>query len=131
MTGQDFVSLLTQDEGERIGWAREGGRGSALVLYHLPVADPDLPLEPDPHTTPSLMLVVEAGQGIGASAGGGSAAPHLEALLSQLPLGLALADRDGHLLFANPAFMPAAGRAGHDPPTSPIDLVVRADNPDR
>src|SRR3546814_6933624 len=83
MTGQDFVSLLSQDEGERIGWAKDGGRGAPLVLYHVPIADPDMPGEPDPHTTPSLMLVVEAGQGIGASAGGGSAAPHLEALLSQ------------------------------------------------
>ncbi|WP_067733325.1 hybrid sensor histidine kinase/response regulator [Novosphingobium naphthalenivorans] len=127
MTGQDFVSLLTQDEGERIGWAREGGRGSALVLYHLPVADPDLPVEPDPNTTPSLMLVVEAGQGIGASAGGSAAVPHLEALLSQLPLGLAMGDRDGRLLFANPAFMRAAGREGQAPPTYPTDLVVRED----
>ncbi|MCJ2185356.1 hybrid sensor histidine kinase/response regulator [Novosphingobium beihaiensis] len=127
MTGQDFVSLLSQDEGERIGWAREGGRGGALVLYHLPVADPDLPVEPDPNTTPSLMLVVEAGQGIGASAGGSAAVPHLEALLSQLPLGLAMGDRDGRLLFANPAFMRAAGREGQAPPTYPTDLVVRED----
>ena len=127
MTGQDFVSLLSQDEGERIGWARDGGRGAPLVLYHVPVADPDAPAEPDPHTTPSLMLVMEAGQGIGASAGGGTASPHLEALLGQLPLGLAMADRDGHLLFANPAFMRAAGREGHDPPTYPTDLVVRED----
>jgi len=127
MTGQDFVALLSQDEGERIGWARDAGRGSALVLYHVPVADPDLPVEPDPDTTPSLMLVVEAGQGIGASAGGNAAAPHLEALLSQLPLGLAMADRDGRLLFANPAFMRAAGRDGQLPPTYPTDLVVRED----
>jgi two-component system cell cycle sensor histidine kinase/response regulator CckA len=127
MTGQDFVSLLSQEEGERIGWARDGGRGGPLVLYHVPVADPDAAGDPDPHTTPSLMLVVEAGQGIGAGGGGGSAAPHLEALLSQLPLGLAMADRDGRLLFANPAFMRAAGREGQEPPTYPTDLVVRED----
>jgi two-component system cell cycle sensor histidine kinase/response regulator CckA len=127
MTGQDFVSLLSQEDGERIGWARDGGRGGPLVLYHLPVADPDLPGEPDPHTTPSLMLVVDAAQGIGASAAGGAAVPHLEALLCQLPLGLAMADRDGHLLFANPAFMRAAGREGQEPPTYPTDLVVRED----
>lgn len=127
MTGQDFVALLGQEEGERIGWARDGGRGGALVLYHVPVADPDSPIEPDPNTTPSLMLVVEAGQGIGASAGSSAAVPHLEALLSQLPLGLAMADRDGRLLFANPAFMRAAGREGQLPPTYPTDLVVRED----
>lgn len=127
MTGTDFVSLLSQEEGERIGWARDGGRGGPLVLYHIPVADPDSPEEPDPHTTPALMLVVEAGQGIGAGGGGGAAVPHLEALLSQLPLGLAMTDRDGHLLFANLAFMRAAGREGQDPPTYPTDLVVRED----
>ncbi|WP_404480692.1 ATP-binding protein [Novosphingobium sp. BL-52-GroH] len=127
MTGADFVALLSQEEGERIGWARDGGRGGALVLYHVPVADPDLPADPDPATTPSLMLVVEAGQGIGASAGGTGSAPHLEALLSQLPLGLAMADRDGRLLFANPAFMRAAGHEQQEPPTYPTDLVVKDD----
>ncbi|WP_395327292.1 ATP-binding protein [Novosphingobium sp. BL-8H] len=127
MTGLDFVSLLSQEEGERIGWAREGGRGGPLVLYHVPVADPDLPGDPDPNITPSLMLAVEAGQGIGSGSSGGTAAPHLEALLSQLPLGLAMADRDGRLLFANPAFMRAAGREGHLPPTYPTDLVTRED----
>ncbi|MBM3596177.1 MAG: response regulator, partial [Alphaproteobacteria bacterium] len=55
------------------------------------------------------------------------AAPHLEALLSQLPLGLAMADRDGRLLFANAAFMRAAGREGEAPPRYPTDLVVRYD----
>ncbi|WP_333605011.1 response regulator [Novosphingobium sp.] len=127
MTGQDFVSLLAQEEGGRIGWVRDAGRGGPLVLYHVPVADPDFSLEPDPNTTPSLMLVMNAGQGIGASAGSGAAVPHLEALLSQLPLGLAMTDRDGRLLFANPAFMRAAGREAQLPPTYPTDLVVKED----
>jgi two-component system, cell cycle sensor histidine kinase and response regulator CckA len=127
MTGADFVALLIQEEGERIGWARDAGRGGALVLYHVPVADPDAAGEPDPAITPSLMMVVEAGQGIGASGCGAGSAPHLEALLSQLPLGLAMTDRDGRLLFANPAFMRAAGHEGHGPPTYPTDLVVKED----
>ena len=38
-----------------------------------------------------------------------------------------MADRDGRLLFANPAFMRAAGRDGQLPPTYPTDLVVRED----
>src|SRR5690606_37573954 len=69
--------------------------------------------------------------GVGLGGGGGEvsggAAPHLEALLSQLPLGLAMADRDGRILFANVAFMRAAGREGEAPPTYPTDLVVRED----
>jgi two-component system cell cycle sensor histidine kinase/response regulator CckA len=127
MTGIDFVGLLNQEEGERIGWARDAGRGGPLVLYHVPVADPDLVDEPDPETTPSLMLAIEAAQGIGSGGGGTGSAPHLEALLSQLPLGLAMADRDGRLLFANPAFMRAAGHDAQEPPTYPTDLVVKED----
>ena len=126
--GQDFVALLRQEEGDRISWAREGRRGGALTLYYIPVADPDAPREPDPDTTPSLMLLVDAGVGLGGgSSEASAAAPHLEALLGQLPLGLAMADRDGRILFANPAFMRAAGREGEAPPTYPTDLVVRED----
>ncbi|MDR2858696.1 MAG: PAS domain-containing protein [Novosphingobium sp.] len=126
--GREFVSLLRQENGDRIGWAHEGKRGTPLTLYHFPVVDPDAPGKPDPDLTPSLLLLVEASAGIG---GGHSevsaAAPHLEALLGQLPLGLGMADRDGRLLFANPAFMRAAGREGEAPPTYPTDLVVRED----
>jgi len=127
MTGTEFVAHLRQEEGDRITWAREGAQGAALTLYHIPAADPDLPEEPNPDTTPSLMLVVDAGLGIGATDGGGAAVPQLEALLGQLPLGLAMADRDGRLLFANVAFMRAAGREGHAPPTYPTDFVVKED----
>ena len=128
LAGSEFVSLLQQEEGDRINWAREGRRGAPLTLYHVPVADPDLPADPDPDTTPLLILVTEAGAGIGSADGESSgAASHLEALLAQLPLGLAMADRDGRLLFANAAFMRAAGREGESPPTYPTDLVVRED----
>lgn len=127
LAGTAFVSLLTQDDSDCLSWAREGGQGAPLVLYHVPVADPELAAEPDPQTTPSLLLLVEASQGFGGNAGGSGAAPHLEALLSQLPLGLGMADRDGRLLFANPAFMRAAGAEGQMPPTYPTDLVVRED----
>ncbi len=127
LDGQEFVSFLRQEEGDRITWAREGRRGTPLTLYYLPLSDPDLPGEPNPDTTPALMLVAEAGSGIGNSGDGGAAAVHLEALLAQLPLGLAMADRDGRLLFANTAFMRAAGREGDVPPTYPTDLVVQED----
>ncbi|MBV1917945.1 MAG: PAS domain-containing protein, partial [Sphingomonadaceae bacterium] len=128
MAGREFVSFLRQDEDDQIGWARDGNRGSSLTLYFVPVADPDEPDEPDPDMTPTLMLLVEAGVGIGGGQAEASAAvPHLEALLGQLPLGLAMADRDGRLLFANPAFMRAAGREGEKPPVYPTDLVARED----
>ncbi len=128
LTGQEFTALLRQDERDAISWAREGRKGAPLSLFYLPVADPDLPGPVDYDSTPSLILLADHGVGIG---GGGSeataAVPHLEALLSQLPLGLAMADRDGRLLFANVAFMRAAGREGEAPPTYPTDLVVQED----
>ena len=128
LTGQDFVALLRQDERDRISWARDGRKGTPLTMYYLPVADPDAMGNPDPEITPSLMLLVDSGVGLGGGAGEVQAAvPHLEALLGQLPLGLAMADRDGRLLFANPAFMRAAGLEGEVPPTYPTDLVVRED----
>jgi two-component system cell cycle sensor histidine kinase/response regulator CckA len=127
VVGQDFVAMLRQEEGDRLAWARDGQSAAPLTLYHVPVVDPDLPGEPDPQTTPSLMLVVDAGLGIGSGEGTSAAVPHLEALLGQLPLGLAMADRDGRLLFANAAFMRAAQREGQEPPSFPTDLVVKED----
>ena len=133
LVGMEFVALLRQDAHDRISWERDGERGGPLTMFYVPVIDPDVPAgtpNADPDTAPSLMLLVEAGLGIGAgasSAEGHAAVPHLEALLSQLPLGLAMADRDGRLLFANAAFMRAAGREGEAPPPFPSDLVVRED----
>ncbi|MFM5906563.1 MAG: ATP-binding protein [Novosphingobium sp.] len=128
LTGKPFVSFLQQDERDRVTWAREGRRGAPLTMYYVPVSDPD-GAEPDMDSTPSLMLVIDAGIAIGGAVerDAPTAAPHLEALLGQLPLGLAMADRDGHLLFANPAFMRAAGMEGEAPPTYPTDLVVKED----
>ena len=85
---------MHQDEGDRISWARDGKRGAPLVLFYLPVADPDAHGAPDYDQIPSLILVADSGAGIGGGGGESSAAvPHLEALLAQLPLGLAMADR--------------------------------------
>lgn len=128
LTGQEFTSLLRQDEGDRITWARDGRKGAPVTLFYLPVSDPDLPGPVDYETTPSLILVADHGTGIGGGAGETTAAiPHLEALIGPLPLGLAMADRDGRLLFANAAFMRAAGREGEVPPIYPTDLVVQED----
>ncbi len=128
LTGQEFTALLRQDERDQISWARDGKRGASLSLFYLPVSDPDAGAPTDYDNTPSLILIADHGVGIGSGAGEANAAvPHLEALLGQLPLGLAMADRDGRLLFANTAFMRAAGKDGDPPPTYPTDLVVQED----
>ena len=128
MAHAEFVTFLRQDEDDRISYARDGKNGAPITLYYLPIADPDLVGNRAGDSHPSLMLLVDSGIGLG---GGSSelatAVPNLEALLGQLPLGLAMADRDGLLLFANPAFMRAAGREGEGPPPYPSDLVVQED----
>ncbi len=128
LTGKEFTSLLRQDDADRITWARDGKRGAPLTMFFMPLADPDAAGPVDYDQTPSLMLIADHGIGIGGGASETSASvPHLEALLGQLPLGLAMADRDGRLLFANAAFMRAAARENEPPPTYPTDLVVQED----
>lgn len=128
LSHQEFVSYLRQDDEDRISWAREGKAGAPLTMYYMPVADPDLADHTAADAQPSLMLLVDSGVGLGGGGGDFSAAaPNLEALLGQLPLGLAMADRDGLFLFANTAFMRAAGKDGELPPPYPSDLVVQED----
>ncbi|MEO6151756.1 MAG: response regulator [Croceibacterium sp.] len=127
MHGQDFAALLRSDERERIYFAREGRKGSPQTLVNVPLADPasDGAAAGD---APSLMLLFDSAAGLGGWAGDSRAhTPQLEALLEQLPLGLAMTDRDGHFLFANPAFRRAAGIDGKPLPPYPSDLVVRQD----
>ncbi|MDG2004371.1 MAG: response regulator [Novosphingobium sp.] len=127
VTGKEFVSFLNEDEDGHISWSRDGDRAPPLTLYYLPVTEPGITGEPTPESSPSLMLLADAGAGIGGGGEVSAAVPHLEELLSQLPLGLAMAERDGRLLFANVAFMRAAGREDCKPPTYPTDLVVQED----
>ncbi|HSQ96986.1 MAG TPA: response regulator [Croceibacterium sp.] len=128
MAGQDFTALLRSDERDRIYFAREGRKGTPQTLVHVPLTEPDSP-QVKTDQAPALMLLVDNGVGLG---GWGNEArgqtPQLEALLEQLPVGLAMTDRDGHFLFANPAFRRAAGLPSnkHLPPY-PSDLVARPD----
>ncbi len=52
---------------------------------------------------------------------------NLQVLLDVLPIGLALADRDGRFLTMNSAFRQAAGLKGTTMPVYPGDLVVKED----
>ena len=127
MAGQDFVRLLRSDEKDRIYFTREGAKGTPQTLVNIPLLDPDGGSGASGEV-PSIMLLLDAGVGIG---GWGQdaygQAPQLEALLEQLPVGLAMTDRDGHFLFANPAFKRAAGVESKSLPPYPSDLVIRQD----
>src|SRR3546814_12510730 len=69
-----------------------------------------------------FMLDEQAGGG-----DGGSALSFIETLLSLLPFGLAMADREGRFLFINDAFARAAGVKDDEKTSYPGDLVVRED----
>ncbi|EDL50149.1 response regulator [Erythrobacter sp. SD-21] len=129
LAGQEFVQLLRSDDRDRIFFAREGQQGSPQTLVHVPLDMPNARSDQASDPAPSLMLLVDSTVGIGGAwQGSGKAAiPQLEALLSALPLGLALTDRDGRFLFANKAFLRAVEREDHGLPQFPSDLVVRED----
>ncbi len=125
VSGKDFVGFFRADEHDSVVYAREGTRGAPVRMVHLPVADPDQPADPDPAKTPSLFLLLDnQGQTTGDTRAG---LPQVEALLARLPLGLAMTDRDGRFLFANGAFLRAAGIETGAPPPYPADLVIRED----
>lgn len=125
LAGQEFVRQLRTDDNDRIYFAREGRKGPAQMLVHIPLDEEGTVAGEND----SLMLLIESGLAIGAGneSTGAAATPQLEALLGALPLGMAMADRDGRFLFANPAFLRAIDREGEGVPQYPSDLVVRED----
>ena len=63
----------------------------------------------------------------GATIDRASALSHVEQLLSTLPLGLALVDRDGRFLFANESFARVVDMTPQQLPPYPGDLVIAED----
>ena len=124
LIGTQFVTHLRSDDQDRIYFAREGRKSPPLRLVHLPLFDPDAGVAPDPARDPAAMILLESGVGGGEGQAG---IPQIEALLSRLPLGLAMCERDGRFLFANEAFLRAAGHDDRIAPPYPSDLVIRED----
>ncbi len=117
LAGRDFAHLLITDSRGLVRFEREGLEGTPLRVVQLPfVEDEDGPV-----------LVALLDEEEGAPAIGASAAAHVRSLVSLLPLGLALVDRDGRLLQMNDAFIRAAQVDAANPPIYPGDLVVRED----
>ncbi len=122
LAGEPFAALLRADERDRIYFARQGQEGGALALVPVPLASGD------GEGAPTLMLLLDAATCLGGWSGEpASATQQLERLVEQLPLGLAMTDRDGRFLFSNPAFRRAAQVKGDRLPPYPSDLVVRQD----
>lgn len=139
MAGQEYVAQLRIDDRDQIFFARDTRRASPQTLIQVPLSDPDS----RPKTgsgadhaqaqqvedSPSLMLLIDGGVGLGGNleGAGQAATPQLEALLGALPLGLAMTDRDGRFLFANSAFLRAIDLELAGLPQFPSDLVTRED----
>ncbi len=116
IAGRDFVTLLSSDAQGAIRFAFEGASATPLRLIQIPV---------DPQAENGVRIVVLLDDD-GARTGEGADVP-LQKLLAMLPLGLALADRDGRFLFMNQAFSLAANVATGSAPVYPGDLVIRED----
>jgi two-component system, cell cycle sensor histidine kinase and response regulator CckA len=116
--GRDFVTLLETDSEGAIRFVNEARTGAPLRLLQIPI-------EADTPDTPTLIIMLDE-EG-GGSAGKGQGIAHIQSLLGILPLGLALADRDGRFLFLNDAFCRAVGLQPGAKPIYPGDLVVRED----
>lgn len=129
LAGQDFVSLLRSDDRDRLFFTREGRGGTPQTLVDVALQEPDADGYARAEESTSLMLLIDSGVGIGSGWDGSSQAgvAQLDALLAQLPLGLAMTDRDGRFLFGNEAFLRSVEREGRGLPAFPTDLVVPED----
>lgn len=119
--GRDFARFLVTDNRGRVRFEREGLGGDPLRIVQVPFVD-------DP-AGPMLVAMLdeeEAPVGLMPIAAPGSAA-QVRALVSLLPVGMALVDRDGRFLHMNDAFVRATGVNPVAPPLYPGDLVVRED----
>jgi two-component system cell cycle sensor histidine kinase/response regulator CckA len=113
--GAPLTELFRMGEEGQFRFAREGGEGGALRILQIPLADGG--------AGPSLFLLLDESAG----SIGGEAGANINALLEILPLGLALADRDGRFVYLNSAFRRAAGLSRNAKPTWPGDLLVDED----
>ncbi|WP_439468334.1 ATP-binding protein [Blastomonas fulva] len=125
VVGRDLASFLRADERNRIYFEREGRKGVPLRLFHLPLVDPLHTTDPEEREkAPALVVLIdEDASGMDK----GTALGYVQNLLGLLPVGLAMTDRDGRFLFANDAFIRAAGITEGTLPPYPGDLVVRED----
>ncbi|WP_299327977.1 response regulator [Parasphingopyxis sp.] len=112
-----FTDYLETGEDQLLRLAREGEGGPPLRLVQVP-------LQADAKTDgPLLFFMLDDIAGPGQ----GTDRQNIQALLGMLPLGLALAERDGRFLYMNAAFRRAAGLDDEAQPVYPGDLVVDED----
>ena len=116
IANRECAAFLTVDEKGSVHFSREGKFAPPVRLLHVPLSE-------NPSDGPALLLVLDGD----VHPGGTDSQPHVQQLLSNLPLGLALVDRDGRFLFANDAFARVAGIEPDRLPPYPGDLVIAED----
>jgi two-component system cell cycle sensor histidine kinase/response regulator CckA len=117
LTGRDFAELFRKDEQGRIFFQRE-------ALSSLPVAVFKAPLKGDQSDSAALVMLIDQP---GDATLGGSSLSYLQALFALMPVGVAVADRDGRLLSLNSVFGRAVNIPDGETPAYPGDLVVAED----
>ncbi len=115
--GRDFARFLITDSRGLVRFEREGLEGTPLRVLQIPFLDGD--------DAPVLVALLDEEEN--APALGASASAHVRSLVSMMPFGMALVDRDGRFLQMNDSFLRAAGVNSVAPPLYPGDLVVRED----
>ncbi|WP_267392981.1 MULTISPECIES: PAS domain-containing sensor histidine kinase [unclassified Sphingomonas] len=115
--GRDFARLLITDSRALVRFEREGLDGTPLRVLQIPFIDGD--------DAPVLVILLDDEDT--APAIGASASAHVRSLVSLMPFGMALVDREGRFLQMNDSFVRAAGVDAHSTPLYPGDLVVRED----
>jgi len=115
--GRDFAGYMRVDAKGRIFFAQEERQAAPIRMIQVP-------LRPDDPASLMVLIMVDDTM---ASVDGISSLTYVEQLLSLLPFGLGMADRDGRLLFYNMAFARAAGIAPEETPSYPGDLVIGED----
>ncbi|MEH6789415.1 response regulator [Parasphingorhabdus sp.] len=117
ISGRNFINFLRSDDKGTIFFEREGRHGTPVRLFHVP-------LDREKDKGPALILLIDDDGGMVER---GKALEQVESMLSLLPLGLALTDRDGRFLFLNETFAKTAGIGENEQPLYPGDLMIRDD----
>jgi len=115
--GRDAAAMLRLDDAGALYFAREGDRPTPVRMIQIPLASAEA-------GGPMLLALIDEEIG---PADRGTAQTYVETLLSLLPFGLAMVDRDGRFLYMNRAFVRAAGIGDGRMPRYPGDLVVAED----
>ncbi len=118
IAGRDFARFLITDSQGMVRFEREGQAGTPLRVVQIPFIEGD--------DAPLLVALLDEEEAAGPAIGAGASA-HIRSLVSLMPFGIALIDREGRFLQMNDAFVRAADVDPAAPPLYPGDLVVRED----